>query len=175
MSSSAVRGAVLVAFAALLGFLVLRGAADNAQFPVSTGAAAEVTAEPEVEVTPDNGVAVVTPTTVIVTDPPRLNSEVSVLVANGTSVSGLARRLTSQLLNLGFLTREPKNADDPQVASKIYYRPGYAAEATVVRDSLGGVTPIEPMPEPDPFVGVGVDLGPVNVLVLVGDDELAAS
>lgn len=165
------RGAVLVALAALLGFLVLNGAADNAQFPVSTGTGAEPTAEPEV--TPDDAAATTTPTTVIVTDPPRANSEVSVLVANGTTVSGQARRLTSQLLNAGFLTREPKNADEPQVASKIYYRPGFAAEATVVRDTLGGLTPIEPMPEPDPFIGVGIDLAPVDVLVLVGDDDLA--
>ena len=56
-----------------------------------------------------------------------------------------------------------------------FYRPGFAAEATVVRTVLGVATPIAPMPEPDLFIGDGIDLAPVNVLVLVGADDLAQS
>ena len=136
MSSSA-RGALLVAVAALLAFLVLRGAADNSQFPLATGPVAEPTTavEPEPEITPDDAVE----------------------VGPGTVEVDQASRLTSQLRNQGFMTREPINADD-QAASTIFYRPGFAAEATVVRTVLGVATPIAPMPEPDPFIGDGIDL-----------------
>ena len=175
MSSSA-RGAILIIVAALLAFLVLRGAADNSQFPVATGPVAQPTAsvEPELEVAPDDVVDVGPDTVEVDTSLARDNSEVAVLVANGTDVTGQASRLTSQLRNQGFMTREPRNADN-QTASTIFYRPGYAAEATVVRTVLGVATPIAPMPEPDPFIGEGIDIVPVNVLVLVGADDLAQS
>ena len=165
-----------MAVAALLAFLVLRGAADNSQFPLATGSVAEPTAsvEPEPEITPDDAVEVGPGTVEVDTSLARDNSEVAVLVANGSGVTGQASRLTSQLRNQGFMTREPINADD-QAASTIFYRPGFAAEATVVRTVLGVATPIAPMPEPDLFIGDGIDLAPVNVLVLVGADDLAQS
>ncbi len=164
-----------MAVAALLAFLVLRGAADNSQFPLATGPVAEPTAavEPEPEITPE-AVEVGPGTVEVDTSLARDNSEVAVLVANGSGVTGQASRLTSQLRNQGFMTREPINADD-QAASTIFYRPGFAAEATVVRTVLGVATPIAPMPEPDLFIGDGIDLAPVNVLVLVGADDLAQS
>lgn len=176
MSSSATRGAVLVAIAAVLAFLVLRGAADNSQFPVAAGAVVEptATAVPDLEVTPDDAVEVGAGTVEVDTATARPNSEVSVLVANGTDVTGQASRLTSQLRNQGFMTREPRNSD-PQTASTIFYRPGFAAEAAVVRTVLEVATPIAPMPEPDPSIGDGIDLTPVDVLVLVGSDDLAQS
>lgn len=174
MSSSATRAALLVAVAALLGFLILRGAADNAQFPVTTGGAAAATAIPDVEVDPENSVAVSETPTVLVLPAARNNNEVSVLVANGTAVSGQASRLTSALRNQGFITKEPRNADD-QPASTIFYRPSFAPEAQVVRNILGGSTPIAPMPDPDPILGEDIDLGDVNVLVLVGADDLSTS
>lgn len=166
---------MLIAIAALLVFLVLRGAADSGQIPIETGAGAQATVTP----TPDplatvEGVPVTTPTVEVDTSTARNNSEVSVLVANGTDVTGQASRLTSTLRNQGFMTREPRNAD-PQPTSTIYYRPGFAAEATVVRSVLGGTTPIAPFEVPDPFIGEGIDLAPVDVLVLVGADDLADS
>lgn len=173
MSSSATRGAVLVVIAALLGFLILRGAADNQQVLGSVSTVAP-TAVVTVEAVPQEAVPVTTPTVVVSTVDARNNNQVSVLVANGTEVSGQASRLTDALRNQGFLTREPRNAND-QTASVIYYRPSFAAEATVVRNVLGASTPIAPMPEPDPFIGDGIDLGPVDVLVLVGADDLSTS
>lgn len=165
----------MVAIAALLVFLVLRGAADNTQIPVAAGPAPEPTATlaPEPEVSPDDTIDVGADGTVEVdTSTARNNNEVSVIVANGTDVSGQASRLTSSLRNQGFITREPRNAD-PQAASTIFYRPGFAAEAAVVRSVLGRSTPIAPMPEPDPVLGDNIDLSQVDVLVLVGADDLA--
>jgi len=163
-----------VVIAALLGFLILRGAADNAQVPVGSVSTTAPTAVVTVEATSQEAVPITTPTVVVSTVDARNNNQVSVLVANGTEVSGQASRLTDALRNQGFLTREPRNAND-RTASVLYYRPGFAAEATVVRNVLGASTPIAPMPEPDPFIGDGIDLGPVDVLVLVGADDLSTS
>lgn len=172
--SPAARGAIFVVAAALLGFLVLRGAADISQTPVATTTEIVAPTPTSIEVSPEDSVPVTTPTVVVDASQARPNNQVSVLVANGTDVSGQASRLTSALRNKGFLTREPRNADD-QAASTIFYRPGFAAEATIVRSVLGGSTPIAPMPEPDPILGEGIDLAPVDVLVLVGADDLATS
>lgn len=176
MSSSASRGAVLVAVAALLVFLVLRGAADNTQVPIAAtpSEAPTATPTPDLEVQPDDTVDVGANTVQVDPATARPNNQVSVLVANGTDVSGQASRLTTTLRNQAFLTREPRNADS-QAASTIFYRPGFAAEATVVLGILGGSTPIAPMPEPDPFIGEGIDLAEVDVLVLIGADDLATS
>jgi len=176
MSSSAARGAVLVAVAALLVFLVLRGAADNSQFPLATGPTTDPTptVAADLTVTPEDAVAVGAETVEVDVSTARDNSEVSVLVANGTTVTGQAGRLTSQLRNQGFQTREPRTAN-LLTTSTIYYRPGFAAEAAVVRNVLGVSTLIASMPEPDPIVGEGIDLVPVDVLVLVGADDLSES
>jgi len=174
--SSASRGAALVAIAALLCFLVLRGAADSTQVPVASEPALPPTptALPDLEVDSQDTVDVGAPTIEVDVSTARPNNQVSVLVANGTEVSGQASRLTSALRNQGFLTREPRNSEG-QAASTIFYRPTFAAEATVVRSVLGGATPIAPMPEPEPDVGDNIDLAEVDVFVLVGDDDLANS
>jgi len=171
MTSSAVRGAVLVALAVLLGFLILRGAADNQQVPVSAATpifAATPTATPD-----PASVALPTPTVVdLSTAAP--NSQVSVLVANGSGVDGQAGRLTDTLRNQGFNTRQPKTGT-PRTTSVIYYRPGFDVEAQVVRAVLNTQTPVAPMPATDPIVGDDIDLVNVDVLVLVGSDQLSTS
>jgi len=172
MNASA-RGALLLAVAVLLGFLVLRGAADNTQSLGTAGPVAEPTPTVAVELDPDNSAAVPTPEEIDATLA-RPNSEVRVLVANGTEVSGQASRLTTTLRNLGFNTREPRNAD-AQTTSTIFYRPGFASEAAVVRLELPGSAPVAMMPVPDPFIGDNIDLAPVDVLVLVGADDLSTS
>ena len=96
MSSSAIRGAILVAIAALLGFLILRGTTDRTEIPITAGQAPVPTAAVvEATPTPEIGVASLpTPTAVIDTSTARPNSQVAVMVANGTDVSGQAGRLT---------------------------------------------------------------------------------
>jgi len=167
----AARGAVLVIIAALLGFLILRGAAETSPLPVGTSAAPAPTATPSVDASP---VPVTTPT--FAPDPAsaRPNNEVSVLVVNGTEVSNQASRLTTTLRNKGFLTREPRNAIE-QAASTIYFRPGFASESLIVRATLGGSTVIAPMPVPEPALGDNIDLAQVDVLVVIGADELSTS
>ena len=174
MNASPIRGAILVALAAVLGFLILQGVTDREQVPIAS-ADPIVVATTTPESTADIGTAVLpTPEPVMDTSSARPNAQVSVLVANGTDVSGQAGRLTDVLRNQGFNTRQPRNADT-RPTSVIYYRPGFEVEAQVVRNMLQTTTPIAPMPVPDPVVGADIDLGPVDVFVLVGGDALSTS
>lgn len=176
MSSSAVRGAILVALAVLLGFLILRGTTDRTEIPITAGQAPVVEATVEPTPTPESGiVALPTVPPAADTSTARPNSQVTILVANGTDISGQAGRLTDRLRNQGFNSQPAKNAD-AQATSTIFYRPGFAVEAEVVRETLGSLTtPVSPMPVPDPSIGTDIDLGNVDVLILVGNDSLAQS
>jgi hypothetical protein len=86
----AARGAILVVVAALLGFLILRGAADITQTPIAVASAGAAPTPTLVEVSPDDTVPVTTPTVVIDASQARPNNQVSVLVANGTDVEFVA-------------------------------------------------------------------------------------
>lgn len=155
--------------AILLAFLILRGSEDLGLTPIGDGSATDATTTPAASDVDTDAAPIVEPT--VVTAAARANGEVVVLVANGSDVSGEAGRLTDLLRNQGFNTRQPKTAF-PLTASVIYYRPSFAAEAMVVRATLNSSTPIAPMPEPDPNVGVDVEIGPVDVLILVGVDGI---
>ena len=171
MTSSAVRGAILVALAALLGFLILRGAADNQQVPIT--AATDLSA-PTATATPDAAPAALPTPTVVDLSAARPNSQVRVLVANGSGIDGQAGRLTDTLRNQSFNVLPPKTGA-ARTTSVIYYRPGFDVEAEVVRTVLNTQTPVAPIPVPDPIVGDGIDLVTADVLVLVGSDQLSTS
>lgn len=190
MNGTPIRGVVLVALAALVGYLILAGVTDRQEIPLTAGAQAALpTAVPtaDTQVDPadlvdatgttdaidDNAAPLPTAPPVLDTSTARPNAQVSVLVANGTAVPGQAGRLTDVLRNQGFNTRQPKNSDD-RPSSVIYHRPGFDVEAQKVRDLLQSTdTPIAPMPVPDPVVGADIDLGPVDVFVYIGNDNLA--
>lgn len=161
----------------LLGFLILNFGADldvaQEGLAASSEPVATATSDPELGEANTGAVAVDQPTALPDT-PARPNGQVVVLVANGTTVPNQAGRLTDRLRNQGFSTRNPKTAT-PQTESVIYYRPGFAPEASAVATALGAETPIVAMPVPDPPIGDTIDLVPVNVLVLIGPDALSAS
>ncbi len=74
-------------------------------------------------------------------------SEVSVLVLNSTSRSGLAARLVQSLDALGYQTPEPTNYQTPLDQSRVWYVEGFRLEAEavalVVPDALVELTQIE--------------------------------
>lgn len=175
MSSSAVRGGLLVALAALIGFLILRSVDDQIAIPVTeVTTVVAPTPTPTLEAADLGAAPLPEASEEVDLTTARDNSLVAVLVANGTEVDGQARRHTDTLRNLSFNVRPPRNAEPGEAQSIIYYRPGFNVEGLVVRDSLNASTVrVAPMPEPDPIVGDGVDLTGVDVFVLIGDDELA--
>jgi len=194
MNTSAIRGAVLVALAVLVGALVLFQGLNDSPTTPETARIVSPTSEPTVvaDATPtavvDNGeVATATapplaqpaPATSLKHDP----SEVSVQVANasavegpGTGVAGLAGNLTRVLQQRNYVMRTATNATINVPTSTVYYEEGYDGDAREIVDSVFGLPNIAilPMPVPPPEVD-NPEPGGVNILIIAGADELARS
>lgn len=65
---------------------------------------------------------------IVVRDP----AEVRVLVLNAVGRSGIAATLTQQLAERGYQTLSPDNYQPPLEQSRVWYRPGFGAEALEV-------------------------------------------
>ena len=101
-----------------------------------------------------------TTTTVVV------KSQVRVQVANGTTVTGLARNFTQQLLTYGWDTLPQANG--PHVSSTvIYYNPGFQSAARMIAaelkfpasavTSLNGANPVSGAASDDVIVLLGLN------------------
>jgi hypothetical protein len=97
-------------------------------------------------------------------------SEVTVLVANGTAVSGVATQFSSKLAAEGYVTAEPSTGDkDDYTTSTVYFNPDSEAEASAVAAALGvSAENVKPMPNPVPTRDA--DLRGASILVVVGSD-----
>ena len=98
-----------------------------------------------------------TPTTVA-------KAQVRVQVANGTTVTGLARGFTQQLLTFGWDTLPQLNG--PQVsATVIYFNPGFQAAARTIASELKfSASSVRPLNGASPVSGASSD----DVIVLLG-------
>lgn len=97
-------------------------------------------------------------------------SQVRVQVANGTSVTGLARTYTQQLMTLGWDALPETNAN--KVTSTIvYYNPGYkwAAQSIAASIKVGG-SAVQPLNGLSPVAGSSGD----DVIVILGPDVAIA-
>jgi hypothetical protein len=171
--ATAARGIALVALAMIVGvFLLLKGFdsegtlvdGDTGQ-PVTTdeGQNGDDGESPTTDGGPD--VSVLTPTT-------RPPADVSVLVANGSGVSGAAAAISERLQPNGYVMLDPTNGSDTST-TLVYYVEGYQADAEAIATSLGvDVTNVAPMPEPLPGDIVGV--ADAKVLVHLGPDLTTA-
>lgn len=83
-----------------------------------------------------------TSTTVQVRPP----SEVTVVVLNSMGLDGAAGRKTTEVSEAGYQTLTPDNYTPEQDPSRIWYREGFAAEASQLLDFLPGAT-VEPLPD----------------------------
>lgn len=83
-----------------------------------------------------------TSTTVTVRPP----AEVTVVVLNSMGLDGAASRLTTDLAEAGYQTLTPDNFTPEQDPSRIWYREGFAAEASVLTEFLTGAT-VEQLPD----------------------------
>ena len=145
--------------------------AENGDAAATPAPAPEATQAPATEPAPEETQAPVAPPDeeLECRDP----STISVLVANGTDVSGAAGRLSGELNTANYVTLPPVNAS-PQTGSAFYYRAGYEVDAQCIARLFGeSEKPLWLMPDPPPG-GITLEtLGNAFVLVLIGPDSLA--
>lgn len=162
---TAVRGAVLLAIAVVLGIVLLQSADDNDAFePVTAGrdggsgneTATATTRAPDATTT---------------TLPVRAAGEVKVLTANGTGVRGLAGQYKDRLRAAGYNALAPTDASKkPHTTSTVFFTAGYEGDARAVAELLEIAT-VAPLPTPPPVAS----LQAANIVVVVGNDKAPAS
>jgi hypothetical protein len=161
------RGIALIVAAVLLGVILLRATDSPEPFAnVDTesngddGEGSTVTTDPTV--------------TTESTAPPTSAhnpAEVTVLVANGAGIQGLATTIADQLKGANFVVAEPDNTKAPADESAVYFTPGYEADAAAIAAILSPPPMVAPLPDPPPVD----DMKSAHVLVVAAADLAAAS
>ena len=98
----------------------------------------------------------------------RRTGEVTVLVANGSGVSGRAAEVTEEVGSVGYRTAAPSNVNDGNTvpASTVYYARGFEADAAALAETLTPRPQVAELPDPAPVS----DLRGAQVLLVVGPD-----
>jgi hypothetical protein len=165
------RGAVLIAVAVVLGFVLLAYGFPDSDDTTSTATDGSIPADGTTDTAIDGDDTTGTtapPTTASAARPP---AEVTVLVANGSGVPGAASDFTGTLNADGYVTAEPANADRKDyTTTTVYYVGEEQAEAAAVATALGlDPSAVQPMPDPPPTEDG--DLRNSTVLVIIGTDQ----
>lgn len=156
------RGILLILVAILLGVVLLNATDASEPFEAATTE----------DDGGDGGDRGVSPTsdpadtsTTSTVPPARDPAEVTVYVVNGSGVPGAAARLTETLRGENYVTTEPGNVETVE-SSRIYYVPGYEADANAVASLLTPPPAVEEMPDPQPVD----DLRGAQILVVMAAD-----
>ena len=143
-SDAALRGALLVAVAVIIGALLIwRGHHDsNNTVGTSTGTGSTTTRASGVTTTKAGGVTTrAGATTVPIATTPigstRQASTVKVLAANGSGLDGYASQVHQKLVTGGYASLGAENAKPGQTTTYIYYRDGYQDDARAMAVFLG--------------------------------------
>jgi hypothetical protein len=161
---TAVRGAILIGAAVLLGVVLLGRGLDSGLLPGDDG---NGTAAGE---NGDGGSDTTTPvTTEDGTPVTRAPAEVVVWVLNGGGPAGTASNGSQVVTNAGYQSVEPENAPQDVPQSIVYFIEGYQADAAAVATLLGfGADRVQPLPDPPPVPNG--DLRGAQVLAVLGPD-----
>jgi hypothetical protein len=163
--TAALRGAVLIGVAVILGAVLLAQSFHGGGTPVSASTSNTTT-------TVKRSATSTTPTTA---PQPHDPSTVKVLVLNGSGKSGIAKAGSDQLKAANYTTLDPANAPSgtPVATSVVYFTAGYQADAQQIAAKLGlAPSAVQPLPSPPPPT-VGDSKG-ANVVVLIGTDAPVA-
>ncbi|MFZ9629651.1 MAG: LytR C-terminal domain-containing protein [Ilumatobacteraceae bacterium] len=159
--------AVFVTLVALvLGFLILRQVNSDPATVAPSGNDSDTTVPPSVTGLPDVTSAPTTPTTEAM-----VYSGASVVVANCSSLNGVAGDLSLALSGLGWTTVKATNGTVKLATSKVLYNaddPAALPVANSIAKTLGGIK-VEPAPTVLP-AGEGTWPEGSAVLVMLGDD-----
>lgn len=157
------RGVALIIAAVLLGVVLLK-ATDEPAFEASGVDRTTVPAEVG-HTTTTNGHTSTTLTA------PHDPSKVTVLVANGAGINGLASRIGDKLKAANYVTTEPGNTKAPADESAVYFSPGYEADANAIAALLTPAPKVAALPNPVPVA----DLKNAKVLVVAAADLATAA
>jgi hypothetical protein len=158
-SSPAIRGALLIAVAVLLGAgLLANGFSDDHSILSSSGS------------TPTTKKSTTTVPTSSVPAQAHDPAQVKVLVLNGSGKAGIAKAGADTLKAANYTTLEPSNASGGTVATSIvYFVAGYDADAAAITAKLGlPASAAQPLPTPPP--AEVADPKDANIVVVVGTD-----
>ena len=198
-NAAAIRGALLVIAAVVVGIYLLRGTDTPTLDPAPAASPTTVQAAKSEAGTSDDGAGTATETTLpgITVAPStaedgsaaddadagtmvgfegRPNSQVSVQVANSTTVRGAAGRTTDILKTKGFVTGTPINMKGtPLDRTRVHYKPGNIIEAGNIAELLGldAKNDVYKMPQDVAALGDKFDKD-VDVLVALGIDKASA-
>ncbi|HEX7094879.1 MAG TPA: LytR C-terminal domain-containing protein [Acidimicrobiales bacterium] len=181
-SDAAVRGALLIAVAVIIGLLLLwRAHDDDGSTTVSASDGSETVDNTTPDASTPSAPESSTPTGSSAAPPAtHAPAEVKVLVANGTGTPNGAGNVTQKLMPKGYATLPAADASTSDVQkSMVFYRGGYAEDAKQIARDLGVPEDVIPtildvMPAEPPVRGNrGTQSAQVaNVLVLLGADQV---
>ena len=196
-NAAAIRGALLVVVAVVVGIYLLRGT-DTPTLDTAPSASPTTvqTSESEVSAEADGGesatettlpgisVATTNPETASDADDSdagtmvgfegRPNAEVSVQVANSTSVRGAAGRTTDVLKTKGFITKSPMNMKGTALdRTRVHYKPGNIIEAGNIAILLGLDDKNDVYKMPQDLSAFG-DFEDPHILIALGIDKASA-
>ena len=161
------RGIALIVAAVLLGVILLR-ATDSPEPFANIDTEASDDGGEGTTVTTDPTAPTTTPTTVT---PAHNPAEVTVLVANGAGIPGLASRISEQLNGSNYVVADPTDTKAPADESAVFFTPGYEADAAAIAALLSPPPKVAPLPDPPPVD----DMESAHVLVVAAADLAAAS
>jgi len=162
-AASAGRAVLVLALAAIVGFVVLQQLDD---VPAASNRAAVITPSASQGVQPAPGPAL-TASPPVTSSTARSPADVKVLVANGIGATGVASKVAGRLQPIGYQLLKPGNTVNRETNSLVQYSAGYAAEAAAVANSLGlPASGVQPLPVPNPVA----DMQGAHLVVVVGND-----
>lgn len=167
-SVNAGRGAVLIAIAVVVGFLLLHDA------DTGSGSGAVIVNTPRT--TPPSSPSSLGTVPASTTAALHANNAVKILVVNATRTAGAASRVAKPFKDSGYNVLRPVDATEAAKtstkASAVYYvTADFQREAKAIQQALGlPPTPVQMVPTPPPTT----DLLGANVVIVVGPDLAGA-
>jgi hypothetical protein len=155
------RGAALVVAAIVVGLLLLRNGIDASE--VVTSSKGDDSSADDSGGNGNGDTTETTETTVAARTP----AEVTVIVLNGTSVSGAAGKYSTALQSAGYTMLESGNAAVKIPATQVFFTEGFDVEAAAVALAIGAPATVTPAALPTPPPG---EVGAANVVVVIGAD-----
>ena len=157
------RGVALIIAAVLLGIVLLNATDEPAQ---------EASGVDRTTLPSDTGNTTTTlkgsSTTISTVHDP---SKVTVLVANGAGINGLASKIGDKLKAANYVTAEPGNTKAPADESAVYFLPGYEADANAIAALLTPAPKVAALPNPAPVA----DQKNAKVIVVAAADLATAA